>query len=149
MICLSSPGLENMYVLKNHASQILALNTLIDNEDEISEAVNKVGKIISSEFANCAKCIPTDVYKLGALDEITTNQMSQTLGKLLQTIHKSFSYGTKHELISSVILSSFSGRATSFQCVLGGYFRNVPVQRFNKLYKLGVVCSYDELKRMR
>ena len=51
LICLSSPGLENMYAFKNHASQILAMKNLVDNEDYVSEAINKVGKIISDELA--------------------------------------------------------------------------------------------------
>ena len=35
------------------------------------------------------------------------------------------------------MLSSFTGRSTSLQCMEGGYFRNIPFKRFMKLNKYG------------
>ena len=130
MICLSSPGLENMYLFKNHASAILKHKQSEDNE-YMSKAVNFVGKMISAELSKASINIP----------DITQSQTFETLSNL--------SYGPKTELINSVMLSSFTGGSTSLQCMLGGYFRNIPVERFMKLNKYGVVCSCDELKRLR
>ena len=114
------------------------LQNLVDNEDYVSEAINKVGKIISDELASCPKKIP---------DDVTADQTSATLMKLLEVIHVSLTYGPKPQLINSMILSTFTGRSTSLQCMLGGYFRNIPVKGFNKLSKYAVVCSYDELQQ--
>ena len=148
LICLSSPGLENMYVFKNHASAILKLKQSEDDE-YMSKTVNFVGKMISAELSKASKNIPDKVYNIGSLDNITQSQTSETLSNLLGIVHKSLSYGPKTELINSVMPSSFTGRSTSLQCLLGGYFRNISVKRFMKLNKYGVVCSYDELKRLR
>ena len=72
--------------------------------------------MISAELSKASKNIPDKVYNIGSLDNIT-------------------------EMINSVMLSSFTGRSTSLQCMEGGYFRNIPFKRFMKLNKYGVVCS--------
>ena len=104
--------------------------------------------MISAEFSKASENIPDKVYNIGSLDNITQSQTSETLSNLLGIVHKSLSYGPKTELINSVMPSSFTGRSTSLQCLLGGYFRNISVKRFMKLNKYGVVCSYDELKHL-
>ena len=81
LICPSSPCLENMYVFRNHASKILAIKK--DDGDYLSEAMNKVGKIIFSELLKAAKVIPDNIYKLGALGPVTMGQSSNTLNKLI------------------------------------------------------------------
>ena len=112
----------------------------------MSKAVNFVGKMISAKLSKASKNIPDKVYDIDSLDNITQSQTSEILSNLLGIVHKSLSYGPKTELINSVMLSSFTGRSTSLQCMLGGYFRNIPVKRIMKLNKYGMVCSYDELK---
>ena len=111
-----------MYLFKNHASAILKLKQSEDDE-YMSKAVNFVGKMISAELSKASKNIPDKVYIIGSLDNITQSQTSETLSNLLGIVRKSLSYGPKTELINSVMLSSFTERSTSLQCMLGGYFR--------------------------
>ena len=115
----------------------------------MSEAINQVSKKISIELKRCSKTIRNDVYNFGPLDDITEFELSDTLMKLLGDVHKSLSFGPKANLINSVILSCFTQIPTSLQSMMGGYFRHIPVKRFQKLSKYGVTCSYDELKRLR
>ena len=89
------------------------------------------------------------MYLLGPLNDLTEPQTSETLMKVLSCIHKNLSGGPQTQLINSIILSCFTVIPTSLQCMLGGYFRHIPVKKFEKLSKFKVTCSYDELKRLR
>ena len=89
-------------------------------------------KVISSELLKAAKNIPDNIYKLGALDQVTMGQSSNTFNKL-ESVHKAFSFSPKQELINSITFSGVTNKSSSLQCLLGGYFRNVPVKRFENL----------------
>ena len=66
-----------MYVLKNHASQILALYTLSDNVDETSEAINKVGKIIKI-YNNSGKILVKGInFKFKHIKPTTDNEVGE------------------------------------------------------------------------
>ena len=149
LVALSSIGHENMFVFKKFASNILKLKKS-DEEDCLSGAISHVGKAISKELMECSKSIRDDVYHLGPFDDITESESSETLQKLLECIHKNVSAeGPPAQIINSILLSFFTQQSTSLQCMLGGYFRNIPVKRYEKLSKYNITCSYDELKRLR
>ena len=148
LVALSSIGHETMFVFKKFASTILKLKKS-DEEDCLSGAIGHVGKAISKELKGRSKNISDDVYHLGPLDDITESETSETLVKLLENVHKKVSEGPAAQTINSVLLSFFTQQSTSLQCMLGGYFRHIPVKRYEKLSKYKITCSYDELKRLR
>ena len=149
LVTLSSFGHENMFVFPNFASGILKL-IKSDDEDCLTEAITHVSKAISREFTDCSKKMQNDMYHIGLLDDIIELETSETLMKVLPSIHQSLSQGPQAHLINSIVFSCFTQSSTSLQCMLGGYFRHIPpVRSFEKLSKYGVTCSYDELKRLR
>ena len=119
-------------------------------EDCISEALTCVSKAIIKELSEASKNVNENVYTIGPLHDITGEQSSRTLQKLLEAIHKDASEGGPvSQIINSILLSLFTQLSTSFQCMLGGYFRNIPVKRYEKLSRFKITCSYEELKRLR
>ena len=86
LIVLSSSGLENMYVFKNHASSILSIKTN-NNKDCLSEAITHLSKTISAELAESSKTIKSVFYNLGSLHEIAEHETSDTHLKLLASVH--------------------------------------------------------------
>lgn len=115
MVTLSSIGHENIFVFKKFASNILKLRKS-EEKDCISEAITCVSNAISEELSDCSKYVSDSVYKIGPLSEIMESQSSETLTRLLQSIHKSLS---EDGPINSILLSLFTPQSTSLQCMLG------------------------------
>ena len=87
-------------------------------------------------------------YVLGDVDTLIEKESSATLCSLLKIINPALTEAKVH-MVNSILLQQFTQAPTALQVFLSVYLRDITVEKFTALHKMGVLFSFDELKRFK
>ena len=146
LIVLRSVGLQNMFIFKDHAATVLKPMLKDESDNDLDASLQEIGSQIKHEL----KCtdVNSDRYVLGDVDELVGEEVSTTLVSLLAVVCPKLK-GSQVHMINSILLQQFTQAPTALQVFLSVYLRDIPVEKFMSLHRMGVLFSYDELKRFR
>lgn len=142
LLVFSSPGLANILVFRNTASDLLRLEELDDDNKQIEN----VAKLIVKDCKEL-KLNKQNVYDVNIDKEIATEQSSSTLLSLLSCISDKLNMTLPALLICNIVTSVLTCRPTSLQVALGVQTREK--NKVDCMYDFGVTCSYDEVVRFK
>ena len=145
MLALHSPGMATLLVFRNYMATSLRLVD-DDQNDDMEECVRKVGKQIMNETKT--KKRDFNFYNNRIDREMASECVSETLLKLLSCIHPNLSDTLQASMVGNIITSQLTYQPTPLQIAIGvllGDHKMLIVE----LYKYGVCCSYNEVRRFR
>lgn len=145
MLPLHSPGVATLLVFRKHAATNLRL-VEDDQNDDMDECIRKVAKQIAKE----SKAAKSDIksYSKHIDQEVASECMSQTLVKLLLSVKSSFENSLQSLMVGNIVSSVVTSQPTPLQIAIGVLLGDHKM-RITELYKYGVSCSYDEVRRFR
>ena len=142
VVSFHSPGIATLLVFRNHVAKTLRIVDVVEND--IDEYVCKVGQQIAKECA-AAKQELHD-YSMHIDKTSASECVSEVLSKLLSVVNPKFSRSLQSIMVGNIVSSVCTCKPTPLQIALGvllGGHKNL----INELYKYGICCSYDEVRR--
>ncbi len=144
MLSLNSPGVATLLVFRKHAAAYLSLAD-DDQNDGIDECVQKVGMCIMKETKAAKPNLKS--YDKHINCEVASECISDTLLKLMSVInpkHKTPQTIMVGNIVSSMVTCQPTPLQIAFGILLGDHKMLI-----TELYKYGICCSYDEVRRFR
>ena len=144
IVILSGQGVASLILLKDAACSAINLVSAQD-DDDIYEAVHKVGKTIASEIHDID--MPTDQYQTKMNFDIAYDQCSPTLNALLADISTKLNLSLPGVLIGNIVTGVARNQPTSLQVAMGLFVGSRSL--IDVMYNYRVTCSYDEVQRFK
>ncbi len=144
LLVLSSPGIANIIVFRNKASDILRV--VDDDDDDLDVAITNVSKTVKADV----KRIHVDKghYSTGIDTESAIQSVSTTVLDLLANLSPKLDKTLPALLIGSMITNTLSNHPTQLQISLGILIRDSKAL-VKQMHAFGVTCSYDEVLRFK
>lgn len=144
LVVLSSPGVANIVIFKSTARQVLKF--VDSEEDDIENAISVVSKTITTEILSLPK--ESTNYRSTINIDIASEQVSNTLMKLLCSVSEKLNNSLPAMLIGSIVTSTKKNFPTNLQIALGIVLRDTK-SVIQLMHKFGITCSYDEVLRFK
>jgi hypothetical protein len=145
LVLLNSTGAATMLAFKSHVATSLRL-VEDDQNDDMEECIRKVAKQIAKECTD-AKA-EFNSYSKHIDKDLASECISPTLMKLLSSSKSSFENSFQSLMIGNIVSSVLTNQPTPLQVAIGVFLGHHKML-ITELYKYGVCCSYDEVRRFK